>query len=286
MNGEFRMITDLAVVAPKELLFNYDELKAFLTEALQEYKTLVVTEDSIPEAKSKRAKLNKLADNLDSYRISVKKMLMEQYDSDFAPKVNELKGMTKEASDSISEQIKAFEQREKDAKMSELKAVYDADENTEAKEYCPWESIVNQKWGNKTYSIDDAKEEIRAALFYTAKDLESIRDMGGDDTPYLLDYYKQTRDLNAVVRKILSIQNQREREEKRKLEEEERAKAVAVEKESNSETPADEEPIEVLPHGEPDPVYIVDFRVWATPSQLNSLGAFLKARGIKYGKIK
>jgi hypothetical protein len=285
MTGELRMITDLSVVAPKELAFNYEELKEFLTEALQEYKTLVVTEDAIPEAKAKRAKLNKLADNLDSYRINVKKQLMEVYDNDFAPKVNELKAMTKEASDNIANQIKAFEETEKAAKMAELKAYYDSCENAEAKEYCPWERVANPKWANKTYSAEDAKEEIRTALYNTEVNLESIRTMGEEDAAYLLTVYKDTRDINAVIRKRSELIQAREREEQRKREEEERRKA---EEEAKAKRKAEEQKAaadffaEEEPRDNPDPLITIAFEVVCKQSQLAGLGDYMKRNGIVY----
>lgn len=289
MQGEFRMVTDLAAVAPKELLFNYEELKEFLTEALQEYKTLVVTEDAIPEAKAKRAKLNKLAENLDSYRISVKKQLMEQYDNDFAPKVNELKAMTKEASDNIASQIKAFEDSEKAAKMAELKAYYDSCENAEAKDYCPWERVMNPKWANKTYSAEDAKEEIRTALYNTEVNLESIRTMGEEDAAYLLTVYKDTHDINAVIRKRSELIQAREREEQRKRQEEERRKAMEEAKRAQEIKAAEEAVVEddepfFEPEVDPDPLCTVVFKVSCRKSQLAALGQYMRAQGIKYGK--
>lgn len=282
MQGEFRMVTDLAAVAPKELLFNYEELKEFLTEALQEYKTLVVTEDAIPEAKAKRAKLNKLAENLDSYRISVKKQLMEQYDTDFAPKVNELKAMTKEASDNIASQIKAFEDSERQKKKAELLAFYN-DRETEAKEYCPWDYIFCEKWLNKTYSAEDAKEEIRTALYNTEVNLESIRTMGEEDAAYLLTVYKDTHDINAVIRKRSELIQAREREEQRKRQEEERRKAEAEaktkreeEKKATADFFAEEE------RRENDPLITIAFEVVCKQSQLAGLGEYMKRNGIVY----
>lgn len=280
MNGEFRMITDIATVAPKELLFNYDELKAFLTEALRDYKALVVTEDGISDAKAKRAKLNKLAENINAYRINVKKQLMAQYDEDFKPKCDELVAMTKEASDNISAQVKAFEQREAEEKIAEIRAVYDSDSRAEAKEYCPWETIYNPKWANKGYKIEDAKEEVRAALFYTENDLASIRQMGGENTPYLLGIYKDNRDLNVCIRKSLEISAAKEREEQRKREAEE------AERKARTAPEPDPEPMRLQETAEKIDLVTVDFRVTCTRAALNALGQYMKRNGIKYGRCE
>jgi hypothetical protein len=276
MNGEFRMITDLSTAAPKELLFNYDELKAFLTEELQVYKSLVVTEDGIADAKAKRAKLNKLADNINSYRINVKNQLMAQYDKDFKPKCDELVSMTKEASDNISNQIKAYEQNEKEEKTNRLYAEWVTYADGELAAYCPWNIVYNDRWSNKTYPIDDAIEEIKASLERTKGDLAAIRDMGGDDTPALLQWYAQTHDLSAVVRKASELATMRQREEQRKREAEERRAA-------------DEEKPKIEPQiasasATTGNLVTVDFRVVCTREQLTALGQYMKANGIKYGR--
>lgn len=288
MQGEFRMITDLATVAPKELLFNYDELKAFLTEALRDYKALVVTEDAISDAKQKRAKLNKLAENINAYRINVKKQLMAQYDEDFKPKCDELVAMTKEASDSISNQIKAFESAEADAKIAGIKEYYFAEGSAEVREYCPWERIYSDKWRNKGFSADMAKGSIDGAFEVVEHDLAAVRDMGGDDTPYLLDVYKQTHDLSEVIRKASELRTAREREEQRKREAEEAQKpfmeAVAVaaaERVAKIVRSGGNAPVEAE-----EPLVTVDFRVTCTKVQLNELGQWMKRNGIKYGRCK
>lgn len=284
MNSEFRMITDLATVAPKELLFNYDELKAFLTDALRDYKALVVTEDGISDAKAKRAKLNKLAENINAYRINVKKQLMAQYDEDFKPKCDELVAMTKEASDSISNQIKAFESAEADAKIAEVKEYYLAAGNEEIREYCPWERIYADKWRNKGFSADMAKGSIDGAFEVVERDLAAVRDMGGDDTPYLLDVYKQTHDLSAVVRKASELKTMREQEERRKREAQQKPLMEAV------TTAAAERVAEIV--RDPDPETIaqaelvtVDFRVTCTKRHLKWLGEWMRDNGIKFGRV-
>lgn len=275
MNGEFRMLSP--VVSP-ELKCNYDEVKAFLTDALAEYKAMVVTEDAIPAAKSDRAKLNKLADNINSYRINIKKQILERYESDFAPKCNELVQMTKDASNSIDSQIKAFEQREWESKVSELKETYDAFPNAEAKEYCPWDQLWNPKWGNKTYAIEQAKKDIADALAQTESDLSTIRVIGKEDTAYLLDYYKGCRNISATARKASELQQIRAREEDAKRKAEEQAKERAMQSPKMvADIPAPEAETD-------DPLITIVFRVTATKSQIADLGQFMRENGIKFGR--
>lgn len=296
MQAEFHMITDLAAVAPKELRFNYDELKAVLQENLAQYKTQIVTPDTISDARADRAKLNKLKDGISSYRISVKKQLMEQYDTDFKPKCDELVAMVDEASSNIGGQIKAFEDAEKQEKFAKLRADYDDHANEEIQTYCPWERIFNEKWGNKGYDVEKCREEIYEAITGTENDLETIRATGGQDVPYLLDVYKQTRDLGAVMRKSAELKARREAEEKRKAELDAAVRAAKENKATRVFDAADPDafakakPGDVISFGgaaksAEDEIVTVDFRVECSKRQLASLKGFLRANGIKYGRV-
>ena len=296
MQAEFRMITDLATVTPKELRFNYDELKAVLQENLAQYKTQIVTPDTISEARADRAKLNKLKDGISSYRISVKKQLMEQYDTDFKPKCDELVEMVDEAASNIGGQIKAYEEAEANAKIERIRQYYVEACTDDLREFCPWEAVFNLKWANKGYSEDNAREEIGAALNKTEADLGVIRTMDERDVPYLLDVYKQARDLGAVMRKAAELKARREAEEKRKAELDAALRAAKENQAPRVIDAADPDafakakPGDVISFGEAaksaeDEIVTVDFRVECSKRQLASLKGFLRANGIRYGRV-
>ena len=56
---EFKIITDLSAL-PQVIETNGEELKAWLTDKVQAYKAIVVTPDTVREAKEDKAKLTKL----------------------------------------------------------------------------------------------------------------------------------------------------------------------------------------------------------------------------------
>ena len=66
---------------PEQILFNYEELKAELTEKVQHYETLVYTDDQIKEAKADRATLNKLKKALSDERIRREREYMQPFNS-------------------------------------------------------------------------------------------------------------------------------------------------------------------------------------------------------------
>lgn len=279
---DFEITTNLDTIRGQEISANFAAVDAWLTEELKPYTSMAVTQDMIPTAKTYRANLRKVKDRIESYRKEAKSAALAPYNK-FEADCKILTGKIDAAVENIDEQVKEFERQEAEAKIAEIKAVYDADENTEAKEYRTWESLLNPRWTNKGYKIEDAKEEVRAALFYTANDLESIRQMGGDNTAYLLDVYKSTNDLNVVIRKSLEIQAAKEREEQRKREEQQKQKSAVEAKEATAGVVIEPEPIpEPLPFEEP--IYTVSFRVRCTRSQLIELGKYMKNQNIEYRK--
>lgn len=294
---EFRMITDLSAVAPKELRFNYDELKAFLNESLQSYETLVVTEDAIAGAKQTRARLNKLKKDIDGYRLSVKKQLMEQYDSDFKPKCDELTAKVDKSIKNIDAQIKAFEQREADEKIARIREAYDAAKTPEApgaKEYCPWEAVYNEKWRNKGYAEDDAKEEISLALRKAGQDINTIFSFEEVDRPYLLDFYKSCRDIGETCRKanelkLRRIEAKRMSDEARKRQETENARR-ANEVILAARGAGQEGVASAASAGKPQATQAARRRVkmcvWGTDEDLMALSAFMKEHGITFEPLE
>lgn len=297
MQTEFRMITDLAAVAPKELRFNYDELEMWIAESMKAYETLVVTEDGIAEAKQTRARLNKLKKDIDGYRLSVKKQLMEQYDTDFKPKCDQLVAKVDKSVQNIDGQIKAFEQREDDEKIARLRAVYDAAETPDApaaKEYCPWEAVYNEKWRNKGYSEDDAREEISLALRKAGQDINTILSFEEVDRPYLLDFYKSGRDIGETCRKanelkLRRIEAQRMADEARKRQETEnarKAKEVILDaRGAGKETVMKNLPVSRAAD-KPPMRRRVKMCVWGTEADLMAMARFMRMNDIEFESLE
>ena len=105
----------------------------------------------------------------------------------------------------------------------------------------------------------------------------AIRQMGGDDTAYLLDVYKQTHDLSAVVRKASELQTMREREAARKLKTEEKERIATAQAPRNDEIPAPAQP-------QGETLLTITFQVKCTKAQLTALGQYMRDNGIQYGR--
>lgn len=293
---EFEVKQDaLLVIRNTVIEANFEEVKAALTEMIAPYQSMIVTEDGIAAAKTDRARIRKVANGIEDMRKTVGREYKKPL-SDFEAKCKELVAICDDGAGNLDGQIKAYEEREKQEKFAKLRADYDDHANEEIQTYCPWERIFNEKWGNKGYDLEKCREEIGEAIAGTVNDLETIRSTGGQDVPYLLDVYKQTRDLGAVMRKASELKARREAEEKRKAELDAALRAAKENKAPRVFDAADPDAFAKAKPGDvisfdgaaksaEDEIVTVDFRVECSKRQLASLKGFLRANGIKYGRV-
>lgn len=112
--------TDLSIPCA---IANLEALKAELQPKLDFYKSLVVTEDGIKAAKEDKAKLNKLKKAIDEQRIAVKKKCLEPYET-LEKECKEVEKPILEAVKAIDDQIKVFDEEEKNRKLLKLKQLF------------------------------------------------------------------------------------------------------------------------------------------------------------------
>lgn len=163
-------VEEIKALAP--IQFNYEDIKKWITEKAKEYKSMVYTEETITNAKSDRATLNKVAKALNDEKIRIKKEVLKPFE-DFESKCKELQGIITDASNSIDIQVKAFETKEQEEKKKQIKDLF----NTyigDFKELIIFEQIFNQRWLNKTYTIKKIEDEIKHLIAKTTTDLKVI----------------------------------------------------------------------------------------------------------------
>lgn len=217
---EFKLITDLSQL-PQTVEFNVEELKSELTEKLAYYENLVVTEDAVRDAKSDKAKLNKLRTAIDTKRKEVKKACLAPYE-EFERQCQDILDMIDRPINSIDQQIKVFEQKELDAKYQEIKSHYDYIMTSEECSGLPivLDKIINPKWQNKTAKIETLKTEITDRVAKIVEDVNGIRYAYGG-TPHLtaaLNRYYEVYDAGAAhLYANQLIDEQRKREEQEEL---------------------------------------------------------------------
>ena len=168
---DLKIQTDLSTL-PSAIEFNFEELKSEISERLEYYNNLVVTEDGIKNAKSDKANLNKLITAIEDKRKEIKKQCLEPY-NDFEKKCKELVSLIKAPIDKIDTQIKEFEDIKKQKKYDELKSCFDNYIGDMA-DIIQFDKILNPKWGNATVKIDALKAEIEDNIDRIKKELETL----------------------------------------------------------------------------------------------------------------
>lgn len=284
----------LDLVRRADIQANFDECKAALTEMMQPYKTLIVSEDTLPQAKADRARIRKVAARIDEARKEVKRIYTEPL-AVFEGKCKELTAICSEADQNIDKQVKEFDQKRKDAKVEELRA-YFFEHVGDVADYLSFPHIFNPRWENATYAIEAAKADIMREITACVSAVNAIRTLHSPFETTLLDLYRQHHDLAECMNKHEQLTALREMEEKRRAQVDAQRAAAAAQRAAQPPMPTNEPapapqidvPEEEAPSVEPDvaePIYVVDFRVYVTKAQGMALKAFFKENGIKFGRV-
>lgn len=281
---------------------NFEEIKVALAAGLEEYKGMVFTAESQPEAKRTVASLRKLKKAMNDRRIEIKKTFMEPY-TNFEAQVKELDKLIDEPIDFISGQIEEFERRRVEAKKAMICEIYTGimAEHGTVMEYLPLDRIYDSRWENSTTTQKAITEAITAHVEHVEKDLDTIRAMESEFEDKGLAKYKATLELSDAITAMNQYQKQKEEilrrqaeEEQRKAEEEARR---AAEEEQRKATLVHEEPAapEVVPdvaleeekavRSATAPEGTVRYEVVADPFQIAQLEAAMREYGIKFRRV-
>lgn len=284
MSMELKLLT--AEVSIPQAIENLEQLKAEIAPKMEHYRSLIVTEDSIKEAKKDKAALNKLREAISDQRIAVKKQCLAPYEQ-LERQCKELDALIVAPISAIDSQIKAFEEREKKAKYDELKEYFDSVNETD---WITLEDVLNPKWANKSEKTDSLRAEISGSIKRISDEFQKLTQMY-TNFPHLIaiqDKYRQTKDFSVtmVYAKNLEWTWQKEQEQKRREQESAQNEPVSPpEPESVTSQPAPPEPVSAE-SDEPEPMITGTFRVTGTRTQIIALRDFMKSQGIKFEIVK
>ena len=290
---QFEVITDLAVLNPQHIETNFEAVDAYLTEAMEPYTQLVVTEDSIGDAKKTLAQLRKLKDGINAQKIAVKREWMKPY-TEYEDKAKQLMSRVEAGISNIDGQVKDYDARRKEQKIQELKDYFDQEASRyRVEEYLDWNLIRNPKWANASFSVEDAENEISGIITDTAKDIDYITGMESPFEAAMLEEYRKCRDLRAVLALELRLKARQEAEERKKAEKV--AETFQEAQDDSDGEVANVEPVPapmaqfIRPIEEDEPpkpkLYDLAFKVKVTMQQAHALKAFFAEQGIEYHKI-
>ena len=185
---------------PGRIRFNYDDIEAMLREKLAFYKGAVVTEEGKTAAKKEVAYLRKLKKEIDDRRKAVKKEWLQPYD-EFNAKVMALLAMTDEPILLIDEQVKAFDEKQRQEKREKIRDLYE-ELVGEAREYLSFERAYVPSWENVSTTMKKVREELQAKIDTVNKDILTISSMQSEAVPKALEIYKRSLDAMEAVRHI------------------------------------------------------------------------------------
>lgn len=211
--------------------WNFEDLKAEITQKSNEYMNLVYSDDQIKEAKKDRASLNKLISALEAKRKEIKKQVMIPYE-DFEKKEKELVSIIQQAVDNIDSQIKGYEEGLRQEKLKKVKEIYkeaigDLDRTV------PLKRIFKDSWLNASTTLKSIKEEIAAIYAKVDADLKVINKESSTYSYEMKEEYLKTFDLSAAMAKKQELEETARKkalfEEQKRKEAEERERKLQEE---------------------------------------------------------
>lgn len=278
------MIRPAEVTIP-QAIDNFEELKAELQPKLQQYASLVVSEEGISAAKKDKAELNKLRTAVEDQRKAVKKQCLE-LQTTFETQCKELVGMIDEPIAAIDGQIRSFEEKKKQDKHDEL-AAYFADVNELP--FVRLEDVLDPKWANVTAKLDKLKEGIAQKVGQLSRDFAEIKELYSDSAllTAILDRFAETKSkadalsYAAVLEKRdqLRLEEEAQKSELERIrQEKEAARKAETIVEKGYIPPADTVTKTTV---QPNQLLGGCFAIKCTRQQLSALRQFMKEEGIQ-----
>lgn len=285
---ELRMSPENIQAALPVIGFNYDELKAELAERLQHYNGLVVTEDTIKDAKTDRANLNKLRTAIDTRRKEVKKAYMVPFNN-FEAQCKELTALIDEPIKVIDDQLNEFDERRKQEKLKQVKDEYEILIPDAQKDIIPFDRIFDKRWLNSTMSILKVQDALRDWSKRVGADLIAMDAVDQEYRAAVRQKYIETLDIQKAIGHVDELKAAQAAFERRQAEQAALAEKRAQEAEmrrleaekraQEAATAQAQQPQQEAPHLNR---LILEFAI--TREQAITLKEFLDQNGIKYRK--
>lgn len=279
--------------------WNFEQMKGYLNSTLEEYRTAVFTDESIPVAKKVVASLRKDQKEFKSRITEVKKEYMKPFD-EFKSKADELVSLYDEPINVINDQISDFDERRKEKKRERIRSLYDENVSVDMEAYIPLQKIYNPKWENATFSEKEIAKEMTAINTSTEQAVATIQGMHSDAVPRALEMYRQNLSLaNAIAyvnsyeaQKAEILRQEQERqhraeiervrhEERERVEAERKAaeeKAVAVEQ-------AKQEVVDILTPVESGDTRTYTYRLTLSEEGKDKFEMYLDSVGIEWEQV-
>ena len=279
------------VVLPKKIDWNYEELKAEITEKAKIYETMVYTDDQIKLAKSDKAKLNHLKKALNDERIAREREYMKPF-NEFKTQINEIISIIDKPVSIIDKQVKEYDQIKKQEKAKKCLELFE--ELNQDYNWLDYNKISNPKWTNATFTLNKVQEEIEEKLKQIENDLNTLSSLEAFSFE-AIEEYKISLDVGKAIaegQRLVAIQKRKEEQQRLKAEAEVKAeeeRRIAEQEQAKEETKEEikEEQEAERSYKEPEPVNTqwVSFSARLTIDQAKELKEFFDNRNIEFKAI-
>jgi len=215
---------------------NLDAVEASIRERITEYKNMVVTEDSIRDAKQVVAEIRKEQKALDDSRKAIKKEWMSPYEA-FEDRAKKIIKLYDEPIHTINEQLAVFEEDRKEAKRKAIADIYEKVDKGEHADWLTLEALFDDRWLNATYSEKNIRSDIEDAFARLDISISSIKAMESEFEQAGLDVLRKTGDFQRAVQEMTQ---RKKMKEEIIAQEQAKAEAFAKAKEEKSQEKAQE----------------------------------------------
>jgi len=194
---------------PGAITTNFEDIKNTLSDQMQIYKELSVTEENKTERKKDVTTLRKMAKAVNDKKVEVKNEFLKPYAS-FEENVKKLIEIINEPIGIIDNQIKDFEEAQRVQKQEEIRKVFEViiTEYPTLKDEIGLVVLYDNRWENATTSIKSVKDDITAKLNSIRNNVALISSMVSDKTEEALKLFWGDLDITKAMGMITRYEAQ------------------------------------------------------------------------------
>lgn len=282
-------ITVTEFQTPK-IAINYETLKAELTKSLENYRGLIVTEDTLASSKAAQKELASLRVKIDTYRKDKKKEL-ETPIKHFEAQCKELISLVESVEQPIKDGINVFDAKKRqEKKETALKLAEEVAAAQGLNEKYAAKLDVLEKYMNLTATAKAVREDLETRAFALKVEqdreqerldiIKSVLESENSRLQTKLSFadFNYLLLSNAPTAQVIDeIKKQAQR-----LYEAENKPAEPPKEEEPTNTPPQEEKAENEAQTTPEKQYTATLKLIGSITELRSVSAFLKANNISY----
>ena len=268
-----------------EIESNMKEVKGYVEELNNYYKSVTFTEETLKQAKEEKAKVNKFKTEVADYR----KKITAEYNKPikvFEDTAKETEKLLSETYNTINQQVAGFEEEQKRQKEQEIREYFEEYKTANDIDFVNYEQAqINV---TLTASVKSLKEQAKVFIDRIMDDLKLIETQEYKEE--ILVEYKQNLNVSKSIQevanrhKLLEEEKKKQEELKNKqLEEAKRQADISIkEQELATKNALDNFVIEAPKVVEQEEILTLSFKVRGTRNKLKELKRFLIEGGYDY----